>query len=143
MALQILNEAGPISVTADGEAITAGQFVYTTSGNDVVTSTGGFDTTDLKVKKADAATDFDKVIGIALEDAADGDTLSVLIPKPLVIVKAGEAIPAGSKLQKAKDTDPETVAVLDTAVIADVQHCIGQAITGASASGKYLVAALG
>ena len=121
-----------------GETVTAGNFVKAdASSNDVVTSAGlsSYAATDIEISEADAATDYPYVIGIAGTDGSAGDCIPVYT-EGIFIVRAGEAITAGAKLQKAESTDAAEVEALDSTY---AEHEIGRALTGASAADKYII----
>ena len=122
------------------ETISGGQFVKGASNNDVVEagSVAAFAATDIVVAKMDAATDDELVVGMALETATSGNSITVGT-EGLFIVAAQDAVAVGKAISPSNDADAfanSVTIVTDT----EEEFKIGRALTGASASGKYLVA---
>jgi len=123
------------------ETISGGQFVKGVSDNDVVEagSVAAFAATDIAVAKMDAAADDELVVGMALETATSGNSITVGT-EGLFIVAAQDAVAVGKAINPSNDTDAFCNSVT---VVGDGEEefkKIGKALTGASASGKYLVA---
>ena len=139
MALNLINVQGESFTAKADEAIAAGDFVKSTSSNDVVTSSGlsSYVADDVKVSKADASGDENLLVGIAADTIASG-AFGTIYTEGLFIVRAGEAIATGSTIQKAESTDQLEVEVLDVATNGGQDRC-GKALTGASAADQYLV----
>lgn len=139
MALNLVNvEVESFTAKAD-EAISAGDFVKSTSSNDVVTSDGlsSLAADEIKVSKADASGDENLLVGIAADTIASG-ALGTIYTQGLFIVRSGEAVATGSTIQKAESTDQLEIEVLDAATDGG-QNRIGKALTGSSAADKYQV----
>jgi hypothetical protein len=136
----VLNDSGTT-------AITAGDLVYSTSANDVITSAdSSYAAEDLKVKAMHwSATGYQKVIGIALEDIpADG--LGAVGMEGLWAGQASEAIETGAPLQGYEGTaqklsalDQGTTTYVAAASNSLTRDKIGYTLSGASADTKYVV----
>ena len=129
------------------ETISGGQFVKGASNNDVVEagSVAAFISDDIVVALMDDGADCETVVGIALETATSGNTITVGT-KGMFILAAGspaggdvEGIPVGVALMPGSDTTAfaNTVQVVEDG---SEEFKIGKALTGASASGKYIAA---
>lgn len=118
--------------------IDAGAFVKAVSSNDVVdTSTSYYSASDIKVEEADDASgDYALVVGLAGNDVSTtGDWVQVYT-RGVFIVRAGDAITAGSSVQVAEATDEYEIIALDSTY---GEHKIGRALTAASAADAYVV----
>lgn len=116
-----------ISVEADGEDISAGQFV-SASGTSTPSHNDQLTDGELKATVSDAGTaaDSDAVIGIAMEDISNGDVGSVAM-SGIFLVKSNGSITAGDDLAKAQTNDAYEV---DQAT--DYNDLIGKALTAGS-----------
>ena len=135
---------GAITCYANG-TITAGDFVKAIANDDSVTSSGlsSWAGNEIKVERCDAAGDEESCIGIAGDDASSGDLITVY-NEGIFIVRAGEAIVAGTHIKKADSTDYLEVEEVDNA--ADTYYNagsggkpIGTALTSSSAADAYLI----
>ena len=134
------------SFTANAvEGITAGMLVAAGSdsalnSNTVTTSTADLVDGELIVKKMDNSTDDEIVVGMALETVSSGDTVSVAT-QGIYILAAQGAIEAGISISPSTATDAFANSV---EIITDTEEefKIGRALTGASASGNFVVASL-
>ena len=138
MTLNMLNISADAFTAIAGESLDAGAFVKSTSSNDVVTSSGAssFAASDIQVMLCnDASSDYISVVGIAGNDCASGEYVTVFT-RGLFIVRSGEAVATGYAVQVAEDTDEYEVDAFDATA---GEHLIGKALTGASAADKYLV----
>jgi len=130
---------GGITFTAYAdEAIDSGDLVKASGSDDVVTSDGGYTTSDIHVSMCDASGDDQYCVGIALEDAsAAGDYITVST-EGLYIMRTSEGITPGEGVC-ANESDPQEVDMLDSG---EEHFKIGTALTGASAADKYIIVLL-
>lgn len=132
---QMINMPGTtFHAVADG-AVTAGDLLKSASGDDKMTaiSQAGYVPAEVKVSTATNADDL-IIVGIALTDAADGETLSVAT-SGVFILESGAAVTAGHVV--ASETTAQKVE--DSTLFTKV---IGTALTGASAADKYVLVKL-
>jgi len=122
------------SAVASG-AVTAGDLVSSASSDDVMTaiSSAGYVESAVLVQTATNAHDA-IIVGVALNDAASGETLSVAT-SGLFILESGAGVTAGALVSQ------ETTAqkVEDATAFGNI---IGRALTGASAAAKYVLVKL-
>ena len=113
-------------------AVSAGDLVASAASDDVMTAitSAGYIETTVLVSKSTASDDLINV-GIALTDAATGETLSVAT-SGLFILEAGAAVTAGAKVGSETTAQKLEDATLFTKVL-------GTALTGASTSGKFVL----
>ena len=123
------------------ETISGGQFVKGVSDNDVVAggSVAAYISSDIAAAKIDTGTDGELVIGIALETATSGNPITIGTEGLYVLAAANAAIAVGKAIQPGSDTTSfaNTVQVVEDG---NEEFAIGKALTGASASGKYIIA---
>jgi len=127
------------------EAITAGMLVSAGSdanlnSNTVTTSTANLADGELIVKKMDASTDDALCVGIALETVASGNSVAIATQGIYILAAQGELNP-GVAVSPTNATDAfanSVVGVQD----GEEEFQIGKALTGASASGNYVVVSL-
>ena len=127
------------------EAITAGMLVSAGSdaslnSNCVTTSTANLADGELIVKKMDASTDDELCVGIALETAASGGTVSVAT-QGIYILATQAAIAPGVAVSPSNATDAFANSVIGVQD-GEEEFAIGKALTGASASGNFVVVSL-
>jgi len=123
-----------ISVEADSEDISAGQFVSASGTTDPSHNSQLTDGV-LKATVSDAgnAADSDAVIGIAMEDISSGDVGSVAL-SGVFLVKSNGDITAGDDLAKAQTNDAYEV---DQAT--DYNDLIGKALSSGSDNSCVLI----
>lgn len=124
------------------ETISGGQFVKSVAGNDVVTSTGTSSLADgeLAVGLMDASTDDQLVVGLALETATSGAPITIAT-RGMYIVPAQEALTAGVPVSPSSATDAFANSV-EGVNDGEEEFQIGRVLTGASASGQYVLLSL-
>jgi predicted RecA/RadA family phage recombinase len=116
-------------------AVTAGDLVASAASDDVMTAITSAGYVESTVLVATATNSDDAIIvGVALTDAATGETLSVAT-SGLFIFESGAAVTAGAVV--AQETTAQKLE--DATAFAKV---IGKALTGASASAKYVLVKL-
>lgn len=119
--------------------ISGGQLVKGVSNNDVVEagSVAAFIAEDVVVATAATSTDDELIVGVALETATSGNTITVGT-EGLFILAAQDTVGVGKAISASNDNDAfcNSVTVVTDA---EEEFKIGKALTGASASGKYLV----
>lgn len=132
---QMINMPGTTFHAVASATVTAGDLVYSTSGDDKMTaiSQAGYVPGEVKVAPADASSDLLNV-GVALTDAASGETLSVAT-SGVFIFESGAAVTAGALVGSLTTAQKVEDATLFTNVI-------GKALTGASATDKYVLVKL-
>ena len=122
------------------ETISGGQFVKPLSQNDVV-GAGGLASTlvdaELSVQLMDAAADDELVVGLALTTATSGNPITIAT-RGQYILQAQAAITAGGSVSPSNVIDAFANSVLATADTEE-EFKVGKALTGASASGMYLL----
>lgn len=135
MASQMINMPGTTFHAVASGAVTAGELLASASSDDVMTaiSQAGYVPAEVKVSTATNADDL-IIVGIALTDAADGETLSVAT-SGVFILESGAAVTAGALV--AQETTAQKVE--DATAFGKV---IGTALTGASAAAKYVLVKL-
>ena len=116
-------------------AVTAGDLVASAASDDVMTAktSAGYVESTVLVSTATASDDL-IIVGVALTDAATGETLSVAT-SGLFIIESGAAVTAGALVGQLTTAQKVEDATLFTNVI-------GRALTGASASAKYVLVRL-
>ncbi len=116
-------------------AVTAGDLVASAASDDVMTaiSSAGYVESSVLVSTATASDDL-IIVGVALTDAATGETLSVATTG-LFIFESGAAVTAGALVGQLTTAQKVEDATLFTNVI-------GRALTGASAAAKYVLVRL-
>lgn len=124
------------------ETISGGMFVKSAAGNDVVTSAGTSSLADgeLIVARMDAAADDELVVGFALETVVSGAPITIGT-RGMYIVPAQAAVTAGVSVSPSNVADAFCNAVIATADTEE-EFKVGKALTGASASGTFLVISL-
>lgn len=142
--MQISDDPGSFTANAV-EAISAGMFVAAGSdaalnSNTVTTSTANLADGELIVKKMDASTDDGICVGVALETAASGGTITVATEGIYIFGAQGEIGP-GSAVSPTSATDAFANSVIATADTEE-EFKVGKALTGTSASGNFLVVSL-
>ena len=139
MALEMISDDVQSFTAIAQETISGGQFVKGASNNDVVEagSVAAFAAEDIVVALADASTDDELCVGIATETAISGNTITVAT-EGLFIVAAQDTVAPGKSISISNDNDAFCNSVT---VVTDQEEefKIGRALTGASASGKYLI----
>lgn len=142
--LQISDDNSTFTANAV-EDISAGMLVAAGSdaslnSNTVTTSTADLADGELIVKIMDASADDELCVGIALETASSGATISIAT-KGIYILKAQDEIAAGVSVSPSNDTDAfaNSVTVVGNG---EEEFKIGKALTGVSASGNSLVVSL-
>lgn len=135
MASQMINMPGTTFHAVASGAVTAGELLASASSDDVMTaiSQAGYVPAEVKVSTATNADDL-IIVGIALTDAANGETLSVAT-SGVFILESGAAVTAGALV--AQETTAQKVE--DATAFGKV---IGTALTGASAAAKYVLVKL-
>ena len=135
---QISDDVSTFTAIAQS-TISGGQFVKGASNEDVVEagSVAAFIAEDIVVEKAATSTDDELIVGMALETATSGNSITVGT-EGLFIVAAQDAVAVGKAINASNDSDAFCNSVT---VVGDGEEefKIGKALTGASASGKYLV----
>lgn len=142
--LTVLNDSGTT-------AIVAGDIVYATTNNDVLTGTAAsarnaYSAADIKVKRAaDSATGYQTVLGVALADIpvdAYGAvaTEGVWIHPVSADTEAGDKLLGVASANKVKKVPNYAYGTTATAValVNNMKFQIGRALTGGSADGKYI-----
>ncbi|MBW1975927.1 MAG: DUF2190 family protein [Deltaproteobacteria bacterium] len=123
------------------ETISGGQFVKAVSDNDVIEagSVAAYAASDIAVAKMDAGADNELVVGIALETATSGNSITVGTKGIYILPAGADAIGVGKALMPGSDT---TAFANTVQLVADgnEEFKVGKALTGASASGKYIAA---
>lgn len=135
--ITILNDSGTT-------AITAGDIVYSATNDDVLGGTAAavrnaYAAGDIKGKSILCAdTGYQTVIGVALEDIpADG--YGAIAMEGVFMHAVGENVEAGNPVQ-GLEGDGTTTVIANKVQIADgFDHKIGQALTGGSTDGKYVI----
>ena len=132
---QMINMPGTTFHAVASGAVTAGDLLASASSDDVMTaiSQAGYVPADVKVSTATNADDL-IIVGVALTDAASGETLSVAT-SGVFIFESGAAVTAGSLVGSLTTAQK----VEDSAAYTDV---LGKALTGASAAAKYVLVKL-
>ena len=135
MAQPVYLGDGKVITAYAQSAVVAGDVVYSTSGDDVVTSAqSSYAATDITVKPMSTANAAAQLsIGVALTSAASGAPVSVITQG--LFIMSGTNVTAGTGV----------VFSGGSAVLYDeaVGSCIGRALTGtSSAAGKFLIAGL-
>jgi hypothetical protein len=140
LGLQQISDVARTFTAYAQDTISGGQLVYAASDNDVVEagSVDAYAASDIAVQKMDAAANDEYVVGIALETATSGNPITVAT-EGIFILAAQDAITAGGGISPSNDADAFCNSVTATADTEE-EFKIGKALTGASASGKYLVA---
>ena len=142
-SLQQLAEDNIVFTATAVETISGGQFVASASTTDVVNANGfasSLADDEILVKRMDAAADDALVVGIALDTVVSGAVLSVAT-RGIYIVGAQAAVTTGAAVSPSNVADAFCNAVIDTADTEE-EFKIGKALTGASASGTFLVISL-
>lgn len=142
--ITVLNDSGTT-------AITAGDLIYSTSGNDAFGATfasvrGNYTADDVKAKSMHwSATGYQKVLGVAVEDIPADGYGSVSL-EGVFYHPASEAIETGAPIQgyegtaqKVSALDQATTTVTAAAVNSIARDKIGFTLTGASADTKYVL----
>lgn len=152
-ALALINDVTQSISAYAVDVISGGQLVFTPSGaagqnydviDYLVSGNKDYQPTDILAQAADAGTNYEACIGIAMNDSTSGTGVGV-IRKGIVALQAGETIEPGT-LVYAGITANESYKV--EAVTADLftsgatAIVLGQALTGASADTKHLYVAL-
>lgn len=154
VGLYLSDEGRTITVLNDSgtTAITAGDLVYSTSGNDVFGATsssvmGNYSgAADVKVKSMHwSATGYQKAYAVAVEDIpADG--VGSIAMEGLFFHPAQEAIATGAPIQGYEGTaqklmalDAGTTTYVAAALNSAPRDKIGFTLTGASADTKYVL----
>jgi len=134
--LLVADETSSYTAKASG-AIDAGAFVRLggASADVVSAATSSLKFGDIMISEAAINGDMSYIGGLSATAAATGEPVKVYT-EGLFIVRAGEAIIAGQRLQKSESTDDFEVYALDTTVAEDA---IGRALTAASAADQYIV----
>jgi predicted RecA/RadA family phage recombinase len=135
--ITILNDSGTT-------AIDAGDIVYSAANDDVVGGTAAavrnaYAAGDIKGKSILCSdTGYQTVIGVALEDIpADGYGSIAL--EGVFMHPTNENTEAGNPIQ-GLEGNGTTVVIANKVQVADsFDHKIGQALTGGSAAGKYII----
>ena len=142
--LQISDDNSTFTANAV-EDISAGMLVSAGSdaalnSNTVTTSTANLADGELIVKKMDASTDDELVVGIALETVSSGGTITVATEGIYILGTQGEVAPGVSVAPTtATDAFANSVeAITDT----EEEFKIGRALTGSQASGNFIVVSL-
>jgi predicted RecA/RadA family phage recombinase len=129
---QLINMPGVTFHAVASGAVTAGDLVASASSDDVMTaiSQSGYVASAVEVSTATNSDDL-LIVGVALTDAATGETLSVAT-SGLFIMEAGAAVTSGALV--AQETTAQQIE--DATAFGKV---IGTALTGASTSGVYVL----
>ena len=123
------------------ETISGGQFVKGASNNDVVEagSVAAFIADDIVVALMNAGADNETVVGLALQTATSGNTITIgtkgiyILPAGTAAIGVGKALMPGSDITAFANT-------VQLITDGNEEFKIGKALTGASASGKYIAA---
>lgn len=146
MALTSMQQLSLDSLTFTGfavETVSGGQFMTSKSSTDVVDTTGlasSFVDNELLVGRMDASTDDEFVVGVALETVTSGLPVAVAT-RGIYIMGTQGAITTGGSVSPSSATDAFCNSVIATAD-GEEEFKIGRALTGASASGKFILVAL-
>lgn len=132
---QMINLPGTTFHAVASGAVSAGDLVASAASDDVMTaiSQAGYVPSTVLVSTSTNSDDAINV-GVALTDAANGETLSVAT-SGVFIFESGAAVTAGSLVGSLTTAQK----VEDSAAYTDV---IGKALTGASAAAKYVLVKL-
>lgn len=139
--LQMISDDVTAFTAIAQETISGGQLVKGASNNDVVEagSVDAFVADDIVVALMNAGADNETVVGIALETATSGNTITVgtkgiyILPAGVAAIGVGKAIMPGSDITAFANT-------VQVVTDANEEFKIGKALTGASGSGKYIAA---
>ena len=145
-AFELSDEGRTITILNDSgtTAILAGDIVYSAANDDVLGGTAAsarnaYDAGDIKglpMKSLD--TGYQKVIGVALQDIpADG--YGSIAMEGIFITPTAENSEAGDPVQGMEGAGTTTVIANKLQVADSFDHKIGQALTGGSADGKYII----
>ena len=123
------------------ETISGGQFVKGVSNTDVVEagSVAAFIAEDIVVAKMDDGADNELVVGVALHAATSGNTICVGTKGIYILPAGADAIDVGKAIMPGSDITAfaNTVQLVTNT---NEEFKVGKALTGASASGKYIAA---
>ena len=138
-SITVLNDSGTT-------AITAGDLVYSAANDDQFTGTAStarssYLAGDIKVKKIGTAnTDYKTFIGIAANDIAV-DSYGEVYLEGVFVSPVHANTEAGNHIMAAATTANRVTAILDqgtTLLLGSGHFTIGKALTGGSATGKYI-----
>lgn len=140
--ITVLNDSGTT-------AIEAGDLVFTSTNNDVLTGTAAsarnaYAAGDIKVfSQTDSATGYLSVLGIALDDIpADGygsmAMEGVFMHAVNADTEAGDLL-QGDEAATNKVDQLDAVTITTSLPVSAQQDKIGRALTGGSADGKYII----
>ena len=136
-AITVLNDSGTT-------AIEAGDLVYSAANDDVVTGTAArvrasYAAGDIKVKSIICSdTGYATLLGVALEDIPVNG-YGAMAMEGVFMHAVGENVEAGNPVQ-GLEGDGTTVVIANRVQVADgFDHKCGQALTGGSAAGKYII----
>lgn len=142
MTLEMISDETRTFTAMAQETISGGQFVKGAADDDVVEagSVDAYAGNEIAVLLCNSELDDQQVVGIALETQTSGNPITIST-EGVIIVAAQDAISPGVPVAVTNDDDAFANSVT---IVADgsESYMIGRALTGASASGKYLIISL-